>query len=111
MLMIGDGVLGMVYPRDHCLVWHGGPSWWRSTIDWFAAHPSATRSFAAAEIAAGLWLARQQEQGRRVASPPRSCPDALLAADSEPRAATTAASGPSSAPEDDGLGGIDAPSV
>ena len=61
MLMIGDGVLGMIYPRAHCLLWRGGPGWWRSAIDWFATHPSATRGFAAAEIAAGLWLARQQE--------------------------------------------------
>jgi hypothetical protein len=61
MLMIGDGVLGMIYPREHCLLWRGGPSWWRSTIDWFSAHPNAARGFAAAEIAAGLWLARQQE--------------------------------------------------
>jgi hypothetical protein len=40
----------------------GGPSWWRSTIDWFATHtPERDQRLAAAEIAAGLWLARQQE--------------------------------------------------
>jgi hypothetical protein len=61
MLMIGDGVLGFLYPRDHCLLWRGGPNWWRGAIAWFANHPRATRAFAAAEIASGLWLARQQE--------------------------------------------------
>jgi hypothetical protein len=61
MLMIGDGVLGMMHPTDHCLLWRGGPDWWRSTIDWFATHPRATRGVAAAEIAAGMWLARRQE--------------------------------------------------
>jgi hypothetical protein len=61
MLMIGDGVLGMMHPRDHCLLWRGGPDWWRSTIDWFAQHPRATRGVAAAEIVAGMWLARRQE--------------------------------------------------
>ena len=61
MLMIGDGVLGLVYPREHCLLWRGGPQWWRGAIDWFAAHPQVTRAFAATEVAAGLWLARRQE--------------------------------------------------
>lgn len=61
MLMIGDGVLGLMHPREHCLLWLGGPIWWRSTVEWFAAHPHATRGVAAAEIAAGLWLGRRQE--------------------------------------------------
>jgi hypothetical protein len=61
MLMIGDGVLGIIHPREHCLLWRGGPAWWRSTIDWFTSHPGTTRGFAAAEILAGLWLARRQE--------------------------------------------------
>ena len=74
MLMIGDGVLGLLHPQEHCLLWRGGPSWWRSTIEWFATHPHATRGVAAAEIAAGLWLARQQE-----AAPPRRDSDELVA--------------------------------
>lgn len=61
MLMIGDGVLGLMYPREHCLLWRGGPSWWRDSIDWFASHPQMTRAFAATELAAGFWLARRQE--------------------------------------------------
>jgi hypothetical protein len=56
------------------LLWRGGPSWWRATIDWFATHPQATRGVAAAEIAAGLWLARQQE-----AEPPHRESDELAA--------------------------------
>ena len=62
MLMIGDAVLGLLYPRQHCLLWRGGPQWWREAIDWFAAHPHATRAFAASELLAGLWLARLQER-------------------------------------------------
>ena len=62
MLMIGDAVLGLLYPRQHCLLWRGGPQWWREAIDWFAAHPQATRAFAASELVAGLWLARAQER-------------------------------------------------
>ena len=40
MLMIGDGVLGMVMPAEHCLIWRGGPAWWRDAVDWFAAQGS-----------------------------------------------------------------------
>ena len=61
MLMIGDGVLGVMYPREHCLLWRGGPTWWRGAIDWFASHPQVTRAIGGAEVAAGLWLARRQE--------------------------------------------------
>lgn len=69
MVMIGDGVLGMLRPSQHCLLWRGGPRWWRDTIDWFAAHPAFTRSVAAAEVAAGVWLAlRQQPDPGRLAA-------------------------------------------
>jgi hypothetical protein len=61
MLMIGDGVLGMVMPAEHCLIWRGGPAWWRDAVDWFAAHPQITRSAAVAEIAAGVWLAFRRQ--------------------------------------------------
>ena len=61
MLMIGDGMLGIMYPRDHCLLWRGGPLWWRRSVDWFAARPHVTRVVAAAEVCAGLLVARRQE--------------------------------------------------
>jgi hypothetical protein len=61
MLLIGDGVLGLIYPREHCLLWRGRPLWWRTSIAWFSAHPRITRACAAAELAGGLWLARRQE--------------------------------------------------
>jgi hypothetical protein len=60
MLMIGDAVLALVRPTEHCLMWSGGPRWWRETVDWFADHPDVTRGVAAAELGAGLWLALQQ---------------------------------------------------
>ena len=63
MLMIGDGILGLLYPRQHCLLWRGGPNWWRDTVDWFAAHPVVTQTCAATEVAVGLWLATSQVAG------------------------------------------------
>ena len=62
MLLIGDAVLGMLYPRAHCRLWQAGPEWWRDTVEWFATHPTATRTAAAAELAVGLWCAGQQEE-------------------------------------------------
>jgi hypothetical protein len=62
MLMIGDGVLGLLRPAEHCLIWSAGPQWWRDTVDWFATHPNVTRGAAAVELVAGLWLARRSQQ-------------------------------------------------
>ena len=63
MLMIGDGVLGLLRPSRHCLLWRGGPQWWVRSVDWFAQHPDITRAAAVAEIGAGLWLAARGQAG------------------------------------------------
>ena len=57
MLMIGDGILGLLRPSRHCLIWRGGPRWWTESVNWFARHPDLVRAAAAAEIASGIWLA------------------------------------------------------
>ena len=60
MLLIGDGVLGVVRPSEHCNVWrtdHDGQ--WNAILIWFSRRPSLVRAIAAAEIAAGLWLAQR----------------------------------------------------
>ena len=40
MMMIGDGVLGIAHPKEHCLVWLRGPKSWRRTVRWFVQHPT-----------------------------------------------------------------------
>lgn len=62
MLMIGDGLLGLLRPAEHCRIWSMGPRWWRGTVDWFATHPNVTRGVAAIEFSAGLWLAMRSQQ-------------------------------------------------
>jgi hypothetical protein len=62
MLAIGDGVLGLARPAEHCLIWRAGPPWWRRAVDWFAGHPNVTRTVAAIEVCAGLWLALRSQQ-------------------------------------------------
>lgn len=61
MLMVGDGLLSLINPKRHCLLWDVGPKAWRTMVDEFADHPKVTRGFGVAEVAAGLWLAAEQK--------------------------------------------------
>ena len=61
ILMIGDGVVAVIDPRRHGLLWLAGPSLWRQTMMPFVRHPALMRSVGLAEALAGLWLARQQQ--------------------------------------------------
>ena len=56
MLLIGDGVLGVLYPSAHCAVWQNGSPSWNAAMDWFAARPSLVRVLASVELAIGLGL-------------------------------------------------------
>lgn len=64
MLMIGDGLLAMIWPRGHVSIWRNGPPAWRRMFDVFAERPALTAAVGAAETVVGLWLARSQA-GRR----------------------------------------------
>lgn len=57
---IGDGVVGLVAPRRHSLLWRVGPEGYQEAIGWFAGRPGVVRLLAAAEVGAGLWLALRQ---------------------------------------------------
>jgi hypothetical protein len=61
LMMIGDGVLAVARPREHCLVWLRGPQAWEHMIEWFADRPRLTRAVGVAETAFGLWWAFQQQ--------------------------------------------------
>ena len=62
MALVGDGIVGMIFPREHCLHWRIGPKGFRRFIDAFAAHPQLTRMLAAIEASFGIWLAARQKQ-------------------------------------------------
>jgi hypothetical protein len=66
MLMIGDGVLALVEPRGHALLWRRGPAAWRWMIDPFVERPALTRSIGAVEAVLGLWLATRQASRARL---------------------------------------------
>jgi hypothetical protein len=57
MLMIGEGVLTIIAPRRHSLLWGYGPEGYKRTVEAFAEHPTLTRLVAAGEAGLGLWLA------------------------------------------------------
>jgi hypothetical protein len=75
MLMIGEGVLGLTRPEDHCRLWRGAHGWWSSVVEWFVEHPTIVRTLAVLEIAAGFWLAFREERAPEatVATPAKAC--------------------------------------
>lgn len=60
MILIGDGVLTLVAPRDRALLWRFGPERFRKTTSWQADHPLYMRLEGVTSIAAGVWLALRQ---------------------------------------------------
>ena len=61
--VIGDGVVGLVAPRRHSLLWKFGPEGYQEVIGWIAGRPGVVRLLAAGEVGAGLWLALRQYEG------------------------------------------------
>lgn len=60
MLAIGDGVVQLVAPREHMLLWDTGPNTFGRIARFAADHPNLTRLLGATEIALGVWLAVRQ---------------------------------------------------
>lgn len=60
MVVIGDGMIGLVAPRRHSLLWRFGPESYRQLMESFAERPALVRGLAASEVGAGLWLASRQ---------------------------------------------------
>ena len=57
ILMLGEGVLTLIAPRRHSIVWDCGPEAFRRAIEGYAERPTLARVVAAAEAGLGLWLA------------------------------------------------------
>lgn len=60
ILSIGDGVVALLAPRGHSLLWETGPEPLRRAARFFAENPNHMRALGAAEVAFGLWLALRQ---------------------------------------------------
>jgi hypothetical protein len=61
MLLIGDGLLSLLDPKRHCLLWEVGPESCRELIDEFVEHPRMTRGVGFAELVLGVLLSSEQK--------------------------------------------------
>lgn len=60
VLAIGDGVIEVLAPREHSLLWDVGPEGVRRVARHFAGNPNHMRLLGATQISLGLWLALRQ---------------------------------------------------
>ncbi|MGI9089155.1 MAG: hypothetical protein ACR2HH_15685 [Chthoniobacterales bacterium] len=60
LFLIGDGIMGLIKPRWHSLLWHFGPDLVRATTEELAEHPQTARGIYAAEVALGILIASRQ---------------------------------------------------
>ncbi len=64
IVTIGDGLIELISPREHFLLWEVGPESVRKLARYLADYPNYMRIIGAAQIAFGLWLAlRQYREG------------------------------------------------
>jgi uncharacterized protein YjeT (DUF2065 family) len=61
MVLVGDGLLTVLDPKRHCLIWEVGPESCREMVDGFAQRPAMARWAGAAEVLIGLTLAQAQQ--------------------------------------------------
>lgn len=62
LLMIGEGLMGLIRPRRYSLLWRMGPPLLKAMIDELVEHPNITRAISAAELAGGIALAVGQTE-------------------------------------------------
>ena len=60
LFLIGDGVMGLLKPRWHSLLWVCGPQLVKAATEELAAHPKTARTVYLAELALGILLACRQ---------------------------------------------------
>lgn len=60
LFLIGDGIMGLIKPRWHSLLWHFGPQLAKAAAEELASHPKTARAIYLAEVAAGIALAASQ---------------------------------------------------
>jgi hypothetical protein len=60
LFLIGDGIMGLLKPRWHSLLWHFGPELARAATEELAEHPKTARAIYLAEAALGVVIASRQ---------------------------------------------------
>ncbi|HEX2742475.1 MAG TPA: hypothetical protein VHM69_18690 [Rubrobacter sp.] len=64
ILTIGDGMIELISPREHSLLWEFGPDSIRNVARFFADNPNLMRLLGILQVAFGLWLALRQYRER-----------------------------------------------
>ena len=64
LILIGDGLMGLLRPRRHSLLWHVGPQLAKAVTEELADHPQTARAIYVAEVAVGVALATLQLSDR-----------------------------------------------
>ena len=60
LFLIGDGIMGLIKPRWHSLLWHFGPQLVRAVTEELAEHPRMARAVYLAETVIGVAIASFQ---------------------------------------------------
>ena len=64
IITIGDGMIELLSPREHSLLWEFGPTKVRRVARFFADNPNLMRLLGALQVVFGLWLALRQYRER-----------------------------------------------
>ena len=60
LFLIGDGIMGLIKPRWHSLLWRCGPQLAKAATEELADHPKTARAIYMAEAIAGIAIASLQ---------------------------------------------------
>ena len=56
LVLAGDGLAGLIWPREYLRKLEVGPKIWNEAIEAFAERPLLTRVLCVAEVAIGVWI-------------------------------------------------------
>jgi hypothetical protein len=56
LIMVGDGLAGLIWPREYLRKLEVGPQVVNAVLETFAQRPTLTRVLCVVEVAAGAWI-------------------------------------------------------
>ncbi len=64
ILTLGDGLIEVISPTEHSLLWEFGPAKVRKIARFSAENPNLMRLLGVVQVAFGIWLAQRQYHRR-----------------------------------------------
>jgi hypothetical protein len=61
IILIGDGLVGLLQSRRHTLLWREGPKPYRHMMDELASRPILSKTLGAMLVGVGFWLVSKQQ--------------------------------------------------